>query len=144
MEPNRSASRKSDSYTEASPFRQVSKSRDSAGMQVQGEEAVPPNGPQSYQRQRNAAPERATADAREEAPRESLSWQGALRRLNELEIRNFRLEPSRQSNHFVFICSYTPTDSPRVSYRFEAESEEPLKAVEKVLAQIDEWQQQRQ
>ncbi len=99
--------------------------------------------PQGYQRQREQPSERTTPVPREDANRDSLTWQGALRRLNELEIRNFRLEPSRQANQFVFICSYTPSDSPRVSYRFEAESEEPLKAVEKVLAQIDEWQQRR-
>lgn len=69
----------------------------------------------------------------------SLTWQGAVQRLNDLEIRNFRLEPGQQLNQFVFICSYTPHDNPRVSYRFEAEAEEPLRAVEKVLSQIDAW-----
>ena len=107
------------------------------------DETSDPKIPQGYQRQRNGPMERVVPSSREETARDSLTWQGALRRLNELEIRNFRLEPSRQANQFVFICSYTPTDSPRVSYRFEAESEEPLKAVEKVLAQIDEWQQRR-
>lgn len=75
---------------------------------------------------------------------EALTWQGAVRRLNELEIRNFRLQPGHRDNQFIFICSYTPSDSPRVSYRFEAEADEPLKAVEKVLEQIVEWQQRRQ
>ncbi len=74
---------------------------------------------------------------------ETLTWQGAVRRLNDLEIRNFRLQPGHRDNQFVFICSYTPSDSPRVSYRFEAEADEPLKAVEKVLEQIAEWQQRR-
>jgi len=72
-------------------------------------------------------------------PAESLTWQAAVRRLNELEIRNFRLEPGQQSESFVFICSYTLPDNPRVSYRFEAEADEPLRAVEKVLSQIDAW-----
>jgi hypothetical protein len=106
-------------------------------------ESVNPKAPQGYQRQRDVPLERAIPSPREDTVRDSLTWEGVRRRLNDLEIRNFRLEPSRQANQFVFICSYTPTDSPRVSYRFEAESEEPLKAVEKVLAQIDEWQQQR-
>lgn len=69
----------------------------------------------------------------------TLSWQSAVRKLNELEIRNFRLEPGQTPERFVFICSYTPPDNPRVSYRFEAEADEPLRAVEKVLAQIDSW-----
>jgi len=72
-------------------------------------------------------------------PPETLTWQSAVRRLNELEIRNYRLEPGQKPEHFMFICSYTPTDNPRVSYRFEAEADEPLRAVEKVLTQIDAW-----
>ncbi|MDZ4689648.1 MAG: hypothetical protein SH850_31610 [Planctomycetaceae bacterium] len=68
-----------------------------------------------------------------------LTWRAAVQRLNQMEIRNFRLEPGRAADQFVFICSYTPRDNPRVSYRFEAEADEPLKAVEKVLAQIDSW-----
>ncbi len=80
---------------------------------------------------------------RRETSGEPLTWQAAVERLNELEIRNFRIEPAHQLGQFVFICSYTPPDSQRVSYRFEAEAEEPLKAVEKVLEQIVEWQQRR-
>lgn len=74
---------------------------------------------------------------------EPLTWKSAVERLNELEIRNFRLEPGHQNGQFVFICSYTAPDTPRVSYRFEAGADEPLKAVEKVLDQIVEWQQRR-
>ena len=74
---------------------------------------------------------------------EPLTWKSAVERLNELEIRNFRLEPGHQNGQFVFICSYTASDTPRVSYRFEAGADEPLKAVEKVLEQIAEWQQRR-
>jgi hypothetical protein len=74
---------------------------------------------------------------------EALTWEAAVRRLNDLEIRNFRLERGHRENQFIFICSYTPSDSPRVSFRFEAEADEPLKAIEKVLDQISEWQQQR-
>ena len=74
---------------------------------------------------------------------EPLTWKSAVERLNELEIRNFRLEPGHQNGQFVFICSYTAPDTPRVSYRFEAGADEPLKAVEKVLEQIAEWQQRR-
>jgi len=72
-------------------------------------------------------------------PSAPLTWRAAVQRLNQLEIRNFRLEPGRSADQFIFICSYTPRDNPRVSYRFEAEADEPLRAVEKVLAQIDSW-----
>lgn len=117
--------------------------RSGGDNRLEGNETGDSPPPQGYQRQREQPPERGIPAPRDDANRDALTWQGAVHRLNELEIRSFRLEPGRQANQFVFICSYTPSDSPRVSYRFEAESEEPLKAVEKVLAQIDEWQQRR-
>ena len=128
---------------EPAPRRTQANERGGGGIRLASNEPLAAGTAQSYQRPREMPSDRVAPSPREETGRDSLNWQGALRRLNELEIRNFRLEPSRQANQFVFICSYTPSDSPRVSYRFEAESEEPLRAVEKVLAQIDEWQQQR-
>ena len=74
---------------------------------------------------------------------EPLTWATAVERLNEFDIRNFRLEPGGRSGQFVFICSYSPPDAPSVSYRFEAGADEPLKAVEKVLEQVVEWRRQR-
>jgi hypothetical protein len=74
---------------------------------------------------------------------EPLTWAAAVERLNEFDIRNFRLEPGNRSGQFVFICSYTSPDAPSVSYRFEAIEDEPLKAVEKVIEQIVEWRQNR-
>jgi hypothetical protein len=94
--------------------------------------------PPQQLRTTTAAPTRPTRTPTS-LPVESLTWQSAVRRLNDLEIRNFRLEPGQQPAQFVFICSYTPHDNPRISYRFEAEADEPLRAVEKVLAQIDSW-----
>ena len=112
-------------------------------VQPAGNEVTAEN-PQGFQRQRETPLDRAVAPAqRDMAATAGLTWPIAVQQLNDLEIRNFRLEPGRQPGQFVFICSYTPTDSPRVSYRFEAEADEPLKAVEKVLAQIGEWQQRR-
>lgn len=74
---------------------------------------------------------------------EPLTWAAAVERLNEFDIRSFRLEPGDRSGQFVFICSYTSPDAPSVSYRFEAGADEPLKAVEKVLEQIVEWRRKR-
>jgi hypothetical protein len=102
-----------------------------------------PDGPRVFQRPRN--PNAENNESRAAVPEsEALTWQAAVRKLNDLEIRNFRLQPGHRENQFAFICSYTPKDSPRVSYRFEAEADEPLKAVEKVFEQIAEWQQRRQ
>lgn len=99
-------------------------------------------GPKAFQRRREQPPEPAPKGSNP-LDIEPLTWQSAVRKLNELEIRNFRLQPGHRENQFLFICSYTPSDSPRLSYRYEAEADEPLKAVEKVLEQILESQQRR-
>lgn len=65
-----------------------------------------------------------------------LTWQAATAQLNNLGIRNFRLEPGRNANEFLFVCFYSPENNPRMTMRFEAESTEPLKAVELVLGQV--------
>ena len=99
--------------------------------------------PKSYHRDRESLSDRLEPSNGPSNVHASLTWQSAVQRLNELEIRNFRLERGHQDNQFIFICSYTPSDSPRVSNRFEAEADEPLKAVEKVLEQIEEWQKRQ-
>jgi hypothetical protein len=100
--------------------------------------------PQSYQRERRLPADPYKPSAVQESDQAPLTWQSAVRRLNELEIRNFRLERGHHENQFIFICSYTPSDSPRVSNRFEAEADEPLKAVEKVLEQIEDWRKRQE
>jgi len=100
--------------------------------------------PEEAERSSQASPaRRSPASAPRSNPEDPLTWQAAVRRLNSLEIRNFRLEPGAGPDQFVFICSYTPSHEPRVSYRFEAEAAEPLAAVEKVIAQIEELIQQQ-
>lgn len=74
---------------------------------------------------------------------EQLTWKKAVERLNELGIRNFRLEPGVRSGEFTFTCSYTPSNTPHVTRKFESEADDPLKAVAKVLAQVEEASQQR-
>ena len=140
----RSAADRSD----AVPARRATQGEQGGGQVRQaGNDAFAATAPQGFQRQRGlpldrtgSVPAVASGDV---ATPDVLTWKTAVRQLNALEIRNFRIEPGRQPSQFIFICSYTPTDSPRISYRFEAEADEPLKAVEKVLAQIGEWQQRR-
>lgn len=76
-------------------------------------------------------------DAEDVGARPGLTWADAVRRLKELGIRDFRLLPSETSDDFHFCCFYTPTDDPRITHRFEAEASDPLRAVEKVLAQVE-------
>ncbi len=74
---------------------------------------------------------------------QQLTWKSAVGRLNALGIRRFRLQPGALECEFHFVCFFTPSDNPRVTYRFEAEAIEPLRAVQKVLDQIGEWSQRR-
>ena len=75
--------------------------------------------------------------------RDPVTWSAAVQKLNELGIRDYRLEPGARPDEFLFSCSYSPPHNPRVSRRFEAEALDPLKAVIKVLQQVDEWNQSR-
>ncbi len=67
------------------------------------------------------------------------SWRGAVERLNQLGIRTYRLSPAAGEGRYHFMCLVTSADDPRISRRFEAESHEPLDAVGRVLAQVEEW-----
>ena len=73
--------------------------------------------------------------------RDPATWSAAVQKLNELGIREYRLEPGVRPNEFLFSCSYSPPHNPRISRRFEAEALDPLKAVIKVLQQVDKWNQ---
>jgi hypothetical protein len=67
-------------------------------------------------------------------------WREATRRLKELGIRRYRLESQIEEQTFVFICSFAAVENPRVVRRFEAEADDPLEAVQRVIEEIDEWQ----
>lgn len=74
---------------------------------------------------------------------EPLTWQSAVGRLNGLGIRRYCLQPGNRKRAFHFSCFFTPPANPRVTHRFEAEANEPLRAVGKVLEQIDDWVEQQ-
>ena len=71
------------------------------------------------------------------------TWREVVSRLNSLGIRDYRLTAGTQPNEFHFNCFFSPQDNPRVTHRFEADADEPLKAVQIVLTQIDEWRNGR-
>ncbi len=112
----------------------------------QGDDKVP-----GYRRPRAASPgsgagasdQNTNRNKRASPPVEPLTWTKAVQRLNELGIRNFRLEPGDRPGEYSFACSYTPSNSPHVTRRFEAEADDPLKAVAKVLAQVEDAAQQK-
>ena len=71
------------------------------------------------------------------------SWRDAIDHLNQFGIRTYRLSPSASDGRYHFMCLVTSADDPRISRRFEAESREPLDAVDRVLAQVEEWNRVR-
>lgn len=77
------------------------------------------------------------------ALRENLTWRDAVRKLNQLGVRQYSLEPAAEPNMFRFSCDFTPDDNPRLTHRFEAESGQPLNAVRKVIQQVEAWLAQR-
>ena len=70
---------------------------------------------------------------------EQLTWDAAIRRLKSLGIQKYRLESVPGQDSFMFSCTVYPANNSRMTRRFEAEAEEPLLAVQKVLDQVDEW-----
>ena len=91
----------------------------------------------SKNRHRPPAPEHA--DALAASFNEQAGWQKAAQRLKKLGIRKFRLDSQIDEQRFVFTCSFTAPENPQVVRRFEADADNPLEAVQRVLEQIDEW-----
>lgn len=83
-------------------------------------------------------------DRRPESSREPLTWTSAVERLNALGIREYSLDPGLGGRDFHFACDYAVDGNPNHARRFEADATEPLQAVERVFAQIDDWRARRQ
>ncbi len=73
---------------------------------------------------------------------EGLTWRDAIDRLNAYGSTSYRLTPGAK-NDYRFVCLVRSPDDDRITRRFEAESTEPLVAVEDVLAQIETWRQRQ-
>jgi hypothetical protein len=78
----------------------------------------------------------------QESP-EALTWETARVRLKELGITKYYVQPDATGRVFHFHCAYVPPDNPRVTRLFEADATEPLEAVRKVLAQVENWKQRQ-
>jgi hypothetical protein len=77
------------------------------------------------------------------ATESGLSWREATRRLKEIGITEYRLDNHPSTDQFLFVCHFSPGGDARIVQRFEADGDEPLEAVEDVLAQVDHWLQHR-
>jgi hypothetical protein len=86
---------------------------------------------------------RAVPAAVEASANSRITWRDASRQLQELGITQYHLERGQQHDTFLFVCMFSPGDSPQVTQRFEAEAHEPLAAVQAVLDQINDWLRQR-
>ncbi len=85
---------------------------------------------------------RETADVPESMGVDRVTWQSAVRRLNELGISDYNLTRGRDGRDFRFTCAYEPGGD-LAGRRFEAAAPEPLLAVRHVLLQIDDWNARR-
>lgn len=103
--------------------------------------SVPGERPEPKQRH-PAAHEAMPSGEDDERPASSLTWRTAVAWLNQHGIDHYQLQPGHHGDEFHFSCAFTPSDNPRITHRFEAEAGEPLRAVEKVLAQIAAWQRE--
>jgi hypothetical protein len=86
------------------------------------------------------APSEAGAPAESRASsNHAFAWKKAVGRLNALGIRDYQLQPGERAGEFNFSCRFAARSNPRVIHRFEAESADPLDAVNQVLRQLDDW-----
>lgn len=69
----------------------------------------------------------------------SLTWRNASRILTDLGVSTYSLSPGLSRGEFRFVCLVTSKDDPRVSRRFEANSSDPLAAVQQVIDQVSAW-----
>lgn len=77
-----------------------------------------------------------------ETSAQMLTWTQASARLAELGIK-YHLERGGQEGTFLFVCLFQPASSPHVMHRFEAEENDPLLAVNKVIGQVENWLQEQ-
>src|SRR5262245_27883244 len=109
-----------------------------------GERGIPRMSPgQRTESPKNGVEGPGTPSRLPELPGDAMSeqsgWQAAARRLKDLGIRKYRLESQIEEQTFTFSCTFASPDNPRIVRRFEDDADTPLEAVQKVLAQIDEW-----
>jgi len=68
-----------------------------------------------------------------------LNWREAIDRLKACGSTGYRLTAGSRDGDYLFVCLVASPDDERITRRFEAESSDPLVAVENVLGQIDAW-----
>jgi hypothetical protein len=127
----------------ARPDRDPAPTSPNAGNPIAGN----PPGEPAAERTRSKSATKLTAgfdaDRRTDPSRDALGIRAAIARLNALGITDYQWQPGDRDGEFLFRCRLVSRHNPRMMQRFEAEAGEPLQALEKVLAQIDEWRARR-
>lgn len=68
-----------------------------------------------------------------------VSMKDSLKKLNSLGVKHYHLERGVDQDTWLFVCLFVPGDDTRVTRRFEAESDDPDRAAEETVKQIDDW-----
>ena len=99
---------------------------------------------------RSRSPEVLRAQEPDTAPQElvagdveaaGITWREAQRRLERVGAARYCLETWGDQGQFRFSCSVPLKSNAQFNRRFEAQSHEPMRAVEHVLDEIERWQQ---
>ncbi len=69
----------------------------------------------------------------------SMSMKESLKKLNALGVKHYHLERGSDADTWLFVCLFAPGDEARVTHRFESESDDPDRAAEETVKQIDGW-----
>ena len=91
---------------------------------------------------RGGAKQRATEfalNSSEDLDSRPVSMKDSLKKLNSLGVEHYHLERGFDQDTWLFVCLFVPGDDTRVTHRFEAESDDPDRAAEETVKQIDDW-----
>lgn len=133
--------------TSANEFTDVGHSGHSDSMSMNA--PVQPDGMSltSFSDSSNSQPvEPAWSDDAQQAPQANRipqTWEQAVRDLNRLGVRTYRLEEDSRRGGYHFFCVFSPQDQPNVRHRFDGTAAKPLDAVVSVLTQIELWRNAR-
>ena len=73
----------------------------------------------------------------------SFTLDQGVKRLRSYGITNYQLAPGHQGHLYHFSCLLQSGANSPITYRFEADGNSPEEAMENVLAQIQQWHQNR-
>lgn len=82
---------------------------------------------------------RPLMSGRQDSSSRPLSMKESLKKLNALGVKHYHLERGTDADTWLFVCLFAPGDEARVTHRFESESDDPDRAAEETVKQLDSW-----